>query len=63
MEIHAALNRRILIFTVGLPNLEVRIGFSRLNAVHASPIRLLMSLSVLPIYEPKYLNSSTILIG
>ena len=57
---HAALNSLIFVLTDGFPVRDVSIDFSLLNADHVNAIRLLMSLSMLTTYEPRYLNSSTI---
>ena len=47
----------------GIPRREVKIGLSFVNAPQARHILVDMSLSVEPMYEPKYLNSVTILTG
>ncbi len=62
---HAALNNLILSRSgsVLVVLRAVNNGFSLLNALQASAILLLMSLSVDPTYEPGYLKSSTILMG
>ena len=61
IEIHAALNKRILKLSLILGDLNI--DLSLVNAAHASPIRILISRSVDPTYDPRYLKSSTMFIG